>query len=273
MVNSDFVTDCDLAAAVEAHRKSGATATMVLTPPRPGTHYGSVDLDADGRVLSIAGKPPLPARPSAPQGDVPAPAPTGYTFTGIHVLEPAVLDLIPPGDRSEINRDIYPLIVQGKGLIKGYIFEGFWRELGTPRLYLDGSMTVLGEDREESLKPFRQSAGIYLENLKLPKSTTLAPPVLIGRGTVVGQGCSFLGGVVIGKQCLIGNECALRSSMLWDGARLGERTQLTECIVTSGVYVPAGSSLSGRILFRVDGYQGKKDNLERVGNCWMARLQ
>jgi hypothetical protein len=61
--------------------------------------------------------------------------------------------------------------------------------------------------------------------------------------------------------------------MLWDGARLGERTQLTECIVTSGVYVPAGSSLSGRILFRVDGYQGKKDNLERVGNCWMARLQ
>jgi hypothetical protein len=36
--------------------------------------------------------------------------------------------------------------------------------------------------------------------------------------------------------------------------------------------VPPGSSLSGRILFRVEGYQGKRDNLERVGSAWAARI-
>jgi hypothetical protein len=47
---------------------------------------------------------------------------------------------------------------------------------------------------------------------------------------------------------------------------------LTDCIVTSGVYVPPTTSLSGRILFRVDGYQGKKDHLERFGSAWAARI-
>jgi len=80
------------------------------------------------------------------------------------------------------------------------------------------------------------------------------------------------GGVIIGRQTRVGSGCALRSSMIWDGARLGDKVQLTDCIVTSGVFVPPGSSLSGRILFRVDGYQGKKDNLERVGSSWAARI-
>jgi hypothetical protein len=32
------------------------------------------------------------------------------------------------------------------------------------------------------------------------------------------------------------------------------------------------TTLSRRILFRVDGYAGKKDNLDRVGSNWAARI-
>lgn len=275
MMNSDFLTDCDLRPPLEAHRKSGAVATLILTPPGPGTSYGRVEMDGDGRIRAIAGRPASPdpaAAESSRTGDHGNPPP-GYTFIGIHVLEPSVLDLIPPGVRFEINRELYPLIIRGGGLIRGHVFRGFWREFGTPRLYLDASMAILSESRDETILPLRQADGVYLEQVRLPQSTTAAPPILIGRGTSVGRNCSLLGGVVIGRQCRIGADCALRSSILWDGARLGERVQLTECIVTSGVYVPPGSSLSGRILFRVEGYQGRKDNLERVGNCWAARLQ
>jgi len=260
MINSDFVTDCDLGAAMEAHRQQAAAATLILAPHRPGTDYGSVEIDGDGRVLSIAGRP---ARQTG----------SGYAFIGIHILEPGILDFIPPGIRFEINSELYPLLIHGGGLIKGHLFHGFWWEIGTPRLYLDGSLAILSENRDSTIAPHQQGDGIYLEQVDLPPSTTTAPPILIGRGTSIGRNCSFLGGVVIGRQCRVGGDCALRSSILWDGARVGDRSQLTECIVTSGVYVPPGTSLSGRILFRVDGYQGKKDHLERVGNCWAARLQ
>jgi len=46
MVNTDFVTDCDLAPAIAEHQKSGSRATLILTPSAPGSPYGSVEVNA-----------------------------------------------------------------------------------------------------------------------------------------------------------------------------------------------------------------------------------
>lgn len=267
MINGDFFTDCDLTAVIEQHKRTGATSTLILTPRQEGTDYGSVELDGDSRVVAIAGRPGLKGG-TGHHGI----SGSGYTFSGIHILEPSILDGIPAGVRYEINREVYPVLMQQGALIKGFIHEGFWREFGTPRLYLTGSLAVLAECKDPFLAPIQQSEGVYLEQVSLPSTTTSAPPLLIGRGSVVGSNCSLLGGVVIGRQCRIGNDSAVRSSIIWDGARLADRVQLTDCIVTSGVFIPPRTSLTGRIFFRVDGYQGKKDNLERVGSCWAARI-
>jgi NDP-sugar pyrophosphorylase family protein len=247
LINGDFATDCNLGAALEDHRKSAASATMVLTPHRPGTTYGNVEIDDHSKVLSIGGQA----------------TPSGYTFTGIHILEPSVLDRIPAGVKSDINRDIYPAWRKSGALIRGWIHRGLWFEMGTPRLYLEGNLALLNAQGGD---------GIHLDQVTLPDGTNAAPPYMVGRGSTLGAQCSLQGGVVIGRQCQIGSGCALRSSMLWDGARLGDRVQLTDCIVTSGVFVPPKTNLTGRILFRVEGYQGRKENLERVGSSWAARI-
>ncbi|HEU4401513.1 MAG TPA: nucleotidyltransferase family protein, partial [Candidatus Polarisedimenticolia bacterium] len=141
MINSDFVSDCDLGAVVKKHRESGALATLVLTPPRPGTGYGIVELGERDRITRIAGKP---------QGD-PDPRAGRYNFTGIHVLEPEILDVIPPKGKSEINSEIYPALISSGKVIKGFIHAGLWRELGTPSLYLEGSLDFLREGRDPAL--------------------------------------------------------------------------------------------------------------------------
>jgi len=259
LINSDFATDCDLTAAVQSHRQSQAVSTMILVPRRGQAEYSPVVMDGDGRIISIAG--------AGREGEGEA-----FTFTGIHILEPSILASIPSGVRYEINREVYPVLMHKGALIKGYLHQGFWRELGTPRLYLEGSMEVLAQGRDFSLDPLKQGDGIYLDGVVLPPNTVTGPPLYIGRGSVLGPRCSLHGGVIIGRQCNVGAGSALRSTLVWDGARLGDRVQLTDCIVTSGVYVPPMTNLTGRILFRVDGYQGKKDNLERVGTSWAARL-
>jgi NDP-sugar pyrophosphorylase family protein len=57
--NSDFLSDIDLHRVLDAHRASGALATLVLAPWRPG--YSEVRWDAEGRVVSLAGLPDAPA--------------------------------------------------------------------------------------------------------------------------------------------------------------------------------------------------------------------
>jgi NDP-sugar pyrophosphorylase family protein len=266
LINGDFFTDCDLGAVIADHKKSGAVSTMVLTPHRPGTNYGNVETDPTGQVIAIAGlRRNLGVDRAGSQVG-------NNTFTGIHVLEPAIFDIIPPGVKSEINSEIYPALMQSGGSIRGWVHNGLWFEMGTPRLYLEGNLALLSAGQDHGLQPLRQSEGVFLEQITLPASVTAAPPLLVGRGSTMGERCSVQGGVIIGRQCRIGAGCALRSSMIWDGARLGDKVQLTDCIVTSGVFVPPGSSLSGRVLFRVDGYQGRKDHLERVGSAWAARI-
>jgi NDP-sugar pyrophosphorylase family protein len=268
MVNSDFVTDCDLAPAIAEHQKSGARATLIVTPRAPGATYGSVELNPDGSIRSIAGLPAAPGGVSNQNG----PGNDGYTFIGIHIIEPSVLDSIPAGAKFEINRQVYPSLMQQGLPIRGYVHKGTWYEMGTPSLYLDGNLALLAQGKDRTLEAFRQSDGIYLDQVRLPNTVEAAPPILIGRGSSLGPHCSLQGGVVIGRQCRIGSNCALRSSILWDGARLGDRVLLTDCIVTSGVFIPPMTTLSRRILFRVDGYAGKKDNLDRVGSNWAARI-
>jgi NDP-sugar pyrophosphorylase family protein len=260
MVNSDAVSDCDLGAALKKHRESGTVATLVLAPPRPGTNYGVVELGDQGRIIRIAGAPP---------GE-PDPRSGRYTFTGIHVLEPGIFDAIPDKVKSEINREIYPALITAGRPIKGFVHSGLWRELGTPGLYIEGTMAFLRAGRDAGLAAIRASEGVYLDQVLVPADAVIDPPVLVGRGTTLGPKCSLVGGVVVGKQARLGKGCALRTTIVWDGARIGDGASLSECIVTSGVFVPPGVSLSNRIILRVEGYQGSKEKLERIGGCWMA---
>jgi NDP-sugar pyrophosphorylase family protein len=259
LINSDFATDCDLSAAVQAHRQSKAVATLILAPRRGGTEYSPVVMDGEGRIVSIAG--------SGREGEGEA-----FTFTGIHILEPSILSAIPSGVRFEINREVYPVLMHDGALIRGYVHPGFWREMGSPRLYLEGALEVLSQGWDNSLASMRVGEGIYLDGVVLPANSVAGAPLFVGRGSSIGSHCSLQGGVIIGRQCQVGAGCALRSTLIWDGARLADKVQLADCIVTSGVFVPPKTNLTGRILFRVDGYQGKKDHLERVGTSWAARL-
>jgi len=120
MVNADSLWSFDLADAIAWHRDNEAIATMVLLPPRDG--YSTVET-RDRRVSRIGGRPSTEA-PGAP-----------HHFTGIHVLSSRLLDALPAGF-SEINRDIYPDLIEEGELVGGFAVSGDWFEFGDPASYL-----------------------------------------------------------------------------------------------------------------------------------------
>lgn len=123
LVNGDILVDLNLDKVVEQHFRKRAVATMVLREDPEAERWGVIGVDAQGRVRRVLD-----------QGDWEGEKLQKYMFTGVHVLEPRVLDYIPPARCYSIT-DAYMEMVKKGEKIFGYVMKGFWMDLGTPERY------------------------------------------------------------------------------------------------------------------------------------------
>ncbi|MEK7857216.1 MAG: NDP-sugar synthase [Acidobacteriota bacterium] len=140
VVNGKIITDIDIAAAIAAHKKSGAVATMVLKPNTKREKFTIVDTDG-GYVTGFGDF----ARPFT-EGeirDTDSDIFTPLMFTGIHIMEPAVFDYIPRGVYSDIVPSFYnPALAKGEK-IAAHVTDAEWFELSTIPRYLDISLAMM----------------------------------------------------------------------------------------------------------------------------------
>lgn len=134
VVNGKIITDIDLNAALETHRKTNAIATLVLLPNTRRERFSVVETE-EGRIKGFGGMPV--------EGET-GPAP--LMFTGIHILEPRIFDYIPRGVFSDSVINVYPQAIAKGETIMAHVASGKWRELSTLKRYLDISVELLKEE-------------------------------------------------------------------------------------------------------------------------------
>jgi len=125
VLNGDVLFSLPLAALLQAHRDSGALATMALMSMPTGKGYAAVETDASGRIWRIAG------RGTSPTGSL-----QSWHFTGIHVLSPNIFDFMSKTGAEDINREVYLRVIEKGGLLRGHQVNGYWSDLGTAARYL-----------------------------------------------------------------------------------------------------------------------------------------
>jgi NDP-sugar pyrophosphorylase family protein len=136
VINTDALIDLNLAELIEFHRKTNAAATLVLRADECADEYGSIDIDASGRICRfLDSKAPL--------------APVGATrklmFTGVQILEPKVfehMDDIGTTQKFSTTKHTYPRMLLGGERLFGFDFGGFWQDLGTPTRIREAELTL-----------------------------------------------------------------------------------------------------------------------------------
>ena len=135
VVNGKIITDIDLAAALETHRREKAIATLVLMP-NPACEKFSTVQTLEGCVKGFGGMPlPEQFTEEAPP----------LMFTGIQILEPRIFDYVPPGIFSHSTTDVYPQAIARGERIAAHVATGRWFELSTIQRYLEISLRLLAE--------------------------------------------------------------------------------------------------------------------------------
>ena len=168
VVSTDVVTDYDFralrAVGAELERGAGPERTarafghLVLVPNPPHHPRGDFGLTPEGRLrspetrlqASETGLQTPEAGPQAPEGGPGIAAPR-HTFSGIAVLHPALFRGLAPGIRP--LRDVLRPAVR-RGVLRGEVFEGLWRDVGTPERLADARALMGGRRR----RPSRETA-------------------------------------------------------------------------------------------------------------------
>jgi len=142
VINGKIITDIDLTAALNTHRRTRALATLVLLP-NVGCERFSIVETSEGLLRGFGG---MPVKGEFSEGSPP------LMFTGIQILEPAILDYIPRGVFSHSTTDVYPQAVAAGERIAVHVARGNWYELSTIRRYLDISLLLLAQAGESVTK-------------------------------------------------------------------------------------------------------------------------
>jgi mannose-1-phosphate guanylyltransferase len=221
LVNGDVLFDVDLAAALAAHRASGALATMLLLPMPEGGRYAAVELDPSGAVRRIAGA-------FGPGGEGLSP----WHFSGVHVLSPRLLDRVPAQPfEADVNRHVYPPLL-ASGAVRGLVVAGYWNDLGTPARYLQASADLLA-----GRVPLARFQGLA----PLAGTRELAPGVHAAPSARVDPGATLEAPVFLGERCLVPAGARVRDAILWDDTALSPGETLAGAIAAGKERVPAGA--------------------------------
>jgi mannose-1-phosphate guanylyltransferase len=222
MLNGDVLTDIDLTAQLEQHERTGATATLALTPVEDPSAYGLVRTRTGGEVTEFVEKP------------APDQIDTNNISAGAYVLERAVLELLEADQPASIERDVFPRLV-GEGLY-GFVSDGYWLDIGTPDRYLEGTFDIL-EGTVSSGVQERMGDGYLCVEDGVENAGRIIPSALVESGCRIGEGSRIGGRVVLERGVTIGEHTTVERAVVLQGAEIGSRCTLSGCIIGGGVRI------------------------------------
>jgi len=226
VICGDALIDLDIGAALHEHRSKGAIASVVtLDVPREEVkNYGIVVTDNEGHVRSFQEKP-------SPQE-----AKSTLASTGIYIMEPAVLDLVPSGKTFDIGSELFPMLVERE--LPFYAQKRFfnWIDIGRVTDYWTVLQRVLrGEVAQMDMpgKEIRPGVWVGLNTAIAWDSVQISGPVYIGSNVRIEPGASITGPAWIGHGCHIRAGAKVTRSVLFEYTRIGEGMHFSEMIVSS----------------------------------------
>jgi len=222
MLNGDVLTDMDLTAQLAQHDRTGARATLALTPVEDPSAYGLVRRRDSGEVTEFVEKP------SPDQID------TNNISAGAYVLERSVLELLEPDQPASIERDVFPRLV-GEGLY-GYVSEGYWLDIGTPDRYLEGTFDIL-EGTVKTRVAERMGDGYLCVEHDVDNRGRIIPSALVESRCRIGKGARIGGRVVLENGVTVGAGTTIERAVVMQGAEIGRNCTLSGCIVAGGVRI------------------------------------
>ena len=222
VMNGDILSDLDLSSLVAFHRAHGAEGTLHLTPVDDPSQYGVVETDADGWVRRFVEKP----QPGETQSRV--------INAGTYVLEPSVLDRMPPMQKLSIERVVFPAMV-ADGCLAAMATDDYWIDTGRPEPYRRANLDMIdGVRRHLSAPAVEPGARVHADATVVHS--------LVSTGATVGAGARVADSVIL-PGAVVSESAHVTGSIVM--GHVGSGARIHDTVVGREGRVPDGAEMTG----------------------------
>jgi mannose-1-phosphate guanylyltransferase/phosphomannomutase len=228
VISGDALCDFDLTAIVDAHKRSGAVATLGLKSVDNPLEFGVVIIDEDGRIERFLEKPSW-----------------GQVFsdtinTGVYVLEPEVLRMVPAGEPYDFSKQLFPdCLSRGKPL-HGHVVDGYWQDIGNLDQYRQANFDALEGRIELEVPGIRLRENVFLgDGVQLPDLSQIEGPAYVGNYSKIDVGARIGSHSVLGNNAVVKDGATISRSVIDSGSYIGQSARIEGAILGKGVDVRA----------------------------------
>ncbi|MDR1002506.1 MAG: NTP transferase domain-containing protein [Oscillospiraceae bacterium] len=229
IVSGDALTDFNLSEIIDSHRKSGAEATIVTSEVADPREFGLVVSDEKRFVSRFIEKPPY------------SQAVSREANTGIYIISPNVLKMIPKNEKYDFAGDLFPRMMSHSMPINVYKADGYWCDIGDIGTYISCQSDIMSDKVETELNRDNAKNGIMTgNNVRIAPDAVLSDCV-IEDNCVIESGVKISGSVIL-KNSFISSGTHISGSLICENVKIGER-----CCILEQAVIGAGTVLGDEV--------------------------
>ncbi|MFW6304718.1 MAG: sugar phosphate nucleotidyltransferase [Candidatus Saliniplasma sp.] len=216
VINSDIISSIDLNDYLDFYRSKEAVGAISAWEVDNPEEFGIFELDDNDRILRFQEKPE------------PWEAFSNKINAGHYILEPEILDLIPPDEKVSMEDEIFPLLVDD-GLF-GFEFDGYWVDCGRPSSFFEATRVLLDEKGQEYLIGDRS----FIEG-EIEEYSVVGIDCTIGNSKI--SNSIILDGVEIDDGCVIEN------SIIGYDVIIEDDVKIVDSVIADNEYLDKGMEI------------------------------
>ena len=222
VISGDALCDVHLTDLIRFHRERGAAVTIGLKSVPNPLEFGIVVTDDKGRVERFLEKPSW----SQVFSDT--------INTGIYVLEPEVLRHIPTDGPYDFSKELFPLLLEMGRPMYGYVFEGYWQDIGN-----------LDQFRQANFDALDERVGLDIPGIRLRGN------VWLGEGVEVDDLAAIEGPAYLGNYCRVAPDASVGPySVLGSSVTLLERARTERSVIDAATHIGRSARVEGAVVGR-----------------------
>ena len=233
ILSGDHVYKMNYQHLINAHEQSKADVTIGTFIPKDSlSRYGVLNVNQEGTVTDFEEKPEKPSG--------------RYASMGIYVFNKECLYTLLENEATDdidFGKNVIPKALKDKKHVKHYLFEGYFRDVGTIESLYQANMELIDQPELLKLHDYK-TLPLYTKSQDLPPHHIGIKASVLN--SLVSDGSLIMGEVlrsIISSNVLINHGVKVENSIIHSYVKIGENAIVKNCILLENTFVLPNTKL------------------------------